>query len=296
VLVYIKLLLTAVFWGGTFIAGRIVVRDVGPYTAALLRFTIATVFLFFFACRTQGRFPQIRARQVVPLMLLGMSGVFFYNLCFFRGLKLIEASRAAIIIANNPICIAVFSALFFKETLSALKICGICLSVLGAMVVISRGDIHHILGAGIGPGELYILGSVASWVAFSLIGKAVLGNLSPLTSVFYASLFGAIALLGPAVSEGLFSCIGHLTFTDWSGLFYLGFFGTVLGFVWYYEGIQKIGPTRAGLFINFVPISAVILAYFILREPMTMSLVAGTVLVTAGVYLTNTGTGKRSPA
>jgi drug/metabolite transporter (DMT)-like permease len=70
-------------------------------------------------------------------------------------------------------------------------------------------------------------------------------------------------------------------------MFYLGFFGTVIGFVWYYEGIKKIGPMKASLFINFVPISAVVMAFFILDEPITLSLLIGTLLVCSGVYLTN---------
>jgi drug/metabolite transporter (DMT)-like permease len=61
----------------------------------------------------------------------------------------------------------------------------------------------------------------------------------------------------------------------------------VLGFVWFYEGINQIGPTRAGLFINFVPISAILLAFLILGEPLTLSLLFGTLLVSTGVYLTN---------
>lgn len=70
-------------------------------------------------------------------------------------------------------------------------------------------------------------------------------------------------------------------------LFYLGFFGTVLGFVWYYQGIKKIGATKTAIFINFVPISAIILAFFILHEPITASLALGTLLVCMGAYLTN---------
>jgi drug/metabolite transporter (DMT)-like permease len=66
----------------------------------------------------------------------------------------------------------------------------------------------------------------------------------------------------------------------------------VRGFVWYYEGIKKIGPTKAGLFINVVPLSAVVLAFFLLNEPLTLSLLIGTVLVSTGIYLTNTDFGK----
>ena len=74
---------------------------------------------------------------------------------------------------------------------------------------------------------------------------------------------------------------------DWTSILFLGVFGTVLGFVWYYEGIRKIGPTKAGQFINFVPISAVLLAFLILGEPITWSLLTGGLFVISGVYLTN---------
>jgi drug/metabolite transporter (DMT)-like permease len=74
---------------------------------------------------------------------------------------------------------------------------------------------------------------------------------------------------------------------DWLSLFFLAFFGTVVGFVWYYEGIKSIGPTRAGLFINFVPVSAICLAWLLLGEPVTLSLLTGAVFVGTGVYMTN---------
>ena len=66
-------------------------------------------------------------------------------------------------------------------------------------------------------------------------------------------------------------------------------YASVLGFVWYYEGIKKLGPSKASLFINFVPISVIILAFLFLDEPITISLLAGAAMVSLGVYLTNTG-------
>lgn len=285
--VYIKLLLMAVFWGGTFIAGKVAAQRVGPFSAAFLRFAIASVFLGLTALRLEGRLPTLRRHQLLPVFLLGMTGVFAYNVFFFKGLKLIEAGRAAIIIANNPICIALFSALLFRERLSPLRLAGILISISGALVVISRGDWHMIGSGAVGPGELFILGCVASWVAFSLIGKVLLTELSPLASVLYAALSGALCLAVLAWQEGILTDWPTYTLADWVSLFYLGFFGTVLGFVWYYQGIQRIGPTKAGVFINFVPISAILFSFFILHEPLTLSLLFGTVLVLSGVYLTN---------
>ncbi len=283
---YLKLLLTAVFWGGTFVAGRSLAQNVGPFSAAFFRFVVASVFLVFLVWKVEGKITLIKKRQILPVLFLGLTGVFCYNLFFFKGLKLIEASRAAIIIANNPIFIALFSAIIFREKLNALKITGIIISISGAIVAISKGNVLEILHGNLGIGEFYIFLCVVSWVIFSLLGKVVMTELSPLASVTYSSIIGTILLFVPALREGLAECI-YYSVSDWWNIFYLGFFGTVLGFVWFYEGINQIGPTKAGLFINFVPISAILLAFFILGEPLTASLLIGTLLVSTGVYLTN---------
>jgi len=286
-LIYLKLVLMAVFWGGTFIAGRYIAADVGPFSGAFLRFASASVLLLLLTRRVEGRLPPIRREQLLPLVLLGMTGVFAYNVLFLKGLKLITAGRASLIIANNPVFIALFSALLFKERLGPLKALGIVLSVTGAVIVISRGDPARMLSGGIGWGEVYILGCVAAWVSYSLVGKTAMRHLTPLVAVSYASAIGGLGLLVPACLEGMPRDLFGYTLLDWAGILYLGVFGTVVGFVWYYEGIRALGPTKAGQFINFVPVSAVILGFLILGETITSSLVLGAAFVVTGVYLTN---------
>ena len=286
--VYLKLFLTAVFWGGTFIAGRIVAKDVGPFAASFLRFAIASIFLLFITLKIEGKIPILNKGQIIPIILLGMTGVFAYNVFFFKGLKIIEAGRASLIIANNPIFITLFASYFFKEKLNILKVTGIIISVIGAIIVISRGNLFDLLNGSVGWGELYIFCCVLTWVTYTLIGKAIMKDLSPFIPVFYSSVVGAVALFVPAYFEGVMGDLVRYSTADWFGIFYLGFFGTVLGFVWYYQGIKIIGPTKAGQFINFVPISAVLLSFFILGEPITLSLFVGAIFVISGVYLTNT--------
>jgi drug/metabolite transporter (DMT)-like permease len=287
VVIYIKLLVTAILWGGTFIAGRVVAKGVGPFSAAFLRFAVASIFLLFITYKVENRLPPVRKSQVIPLILLGMTGVFSYNVFFFKGLKIIQAGRASVIIACNPVFIALFASYLFKERLTLTKFAGIVISVTGAIVVISRGSPIEIMKGNVGLGEFFIFCCVMSWAAYSLIGKAVMKDLSPLLSVSYSSVVGAVGLFIPAYLEGMVQHFSHYSKIEWLGIFYLGFFGTVLGFVWYYEGIKAIGATKASQFINFVPISAVVLAFFFLAEPVTSSLVIGTLMVCAGVYLTN---------
>jgi drug/metabolite transporter (DMT)-like permease len=286
-LIYLKLLLTAIFWGGTFIAGRLIATSVQPQAAAFVRFAIASLLLLAVTIRTEGRLPALRKNQIVPVVLLGLTGVFAYNILFFTGLKYLQASRAALIIATNPILISLLSALFFKEPLNWLKSVGICMSVMGAMVVISHGKFSDIASYHIGHGELMIFGCVISWVAYSLIGKIVMHGVKPLVAVTYSAVVGTLLLAIPALNTGLLTDIGRYGFGDWFSLFYLGFFGTVLGFFWYYQGIEKLGPMKASVFINFVPISAIVLSATILDEPITPSLLIGAALVILGVYCTN---------
>jgi drug/metabolite transporter (DMT)-like permease len=216
-----------------------------------------------------------------------LTGIFAYNLFFFSGLTMINANRAALIIATNPIFITLFSAVIFKERLTPLKILGLFLSVSGATIIITGGDIGQIFKTGIGRGEMAIFGCVVSWVSYSLLGRPLTSRFSPLVSVCYASLTGTLMLFFPAVSKGLFAALPGYGAVEWGGLFYLGFFGTVLGFAWYYQGIKTIGPAKSSVFINFVPVSALILSYFILNESITKQILTGAGLVVTGVYTTN---------
>lgn len=285
--IHVKLLLTALFWGGTFVAGRIVSKNVGHFSIAFLRFLTASLLLLVLTWRIEGRLPRLRASQLVSIILLGLTGVFAYNAMFFKALQTIEAGRAALIVATCPVFITIASAIFFRERISLLKVFGIVISVSGAIVVVTRGSPREAIEGGVGWGEFFIFCCVLSWVAYSLIGKSVMKDLSPLVAVTCSSVIGTGALAVPALREGLIHNIPGHSMTDWLCVLYLGIFGTVIGFVWYYQAIKRIGPVKAGLFINFVPIFGVLLSFLVLREMITLSLAIGAVLVISGVYLTN---------
>ncbi len=285
--IYLKLWLTTVFWGGAFVAGKHVSGHLGPFAIAFLRFAIASVLLFALIWKKERHLPRLDWMHIVGVLVLGATGIFAYNTMFFKGLSLIEASRASLIIATCPAFIALASAVFFRDKLSRPRIAGILLSVLGAMIVVSRGDIGQALAGGIGQGELFILACVLNWVAYSLLGKVVMRTLSPLATVFYSVVAGTVALFIAACFEGLGPNLRAVSVVDWLAIIYMAVFATVIGFVWFYEGVDQIGATRAGLFINFVPIFAVLLAFLILGEPITTSLGIGALCVLSGVYLTN---------
>ena len=285
---YIKLLLTAIFWGGTFVAGRALAGEVAPFESAFFRFLFASIILVVAIYRTEGGIKFGSLRNFLIATVLALLGVVSYNFFFFAGLELVTASRASLIIANNPVLIALLSALVFKDKLSIRQIVGIFLSLFGAVVVISRGDLS-LISAEFGRGEFLFLGCVASWVSYSLFCKIAMKDISPMLAVTHSSLVGAVVFSIPSISSGMLSNVPNYSLGAWGSLFYLGFFGTALGVLWYNQGIKKLGPGVAGLCINFVPVSAVILAWLILGETPTKSLLIGGSLVVLGVLLTRKG-------
>lgn len=292
-MIYLKLFLSALFWGGTFVAARVVARHVAPFSAAFLRFAIASLCLVVLLLLKEGRLPLLKRHQVVPAIGLGMTGVLAYNAFFFLGMQTIDAGRASLIVATNPLITGLLAALLFREPLNRSQLLGILLGLAGATLVISRGNPLALFTGGVGRGELYIAGTVASWVAYTLIGKLILRDLTPLRAVTWSCLIGAAALLPLALGEGLPRLIGGFYPRDWAGLAFLAFFGTVLGFYWYYQGIQAIGPSRAALFINIVPVSGVLFGWLLLDEAVNLSLAAGAALILAGVYWVNRPAGRK---
>ncbi len=286
-LTYLSLVLTMFLWGGTFIAGRLLAGSVEPASAAFLRFLIASAAMVVVTRLVEKRLILPPKKMWVPLTLLGMTGVFTYNVLFFNGLHHISAGRASLIVASTPLVITLAAAFFLHERLTSLKACGILLSLIGAITVISNGHPGSLFSGGFGPGEKALIGCVLSWSAYSLIGRSVLVTLSPLTAVCYSSIIGTLLLSVPAAREGLFRNISNVSLLDWTSLAYLGLGGTALGFSLYYQGIKKIGATRAGIFINLVPLFSILLSWLILGESVKPIVLAGGILVLTGVALTN---------
>lgn len=288
---YMYLVMAAVFWGGTFVAGRQLAPLLDPYASAFLRFLLASILLLGWLYWRLRRFPRVTARQLLAVGVLGATGVFAYNLLFFAGLQSVEAGRASLIIAANPVLIALASSWLFREHLGSARGAGILLSVVGAMVVIGRGDMLGLLTGGVGAGEWLLLGCVISWVAYTLVGKGVLHGMSPLLAVCYSSVVGTLLLAVVMLWQGGIDAAVLANPEVWLYVGYLAVFGTVLAFVWFYKGVHTLGAARAGQFINIVPVSGVCLGAWLLDEPVTRSLLLGGMLVLLGLWLTNRPTG-----
>lgn len=285
--VYTLLITSMALWGGTWIAGRVLAQSISPMPAAFLRFLLASIVLTMMSWRAGGKMPRLERKQILPVGFLGLTGVFTYSYFFFTGLQTIPAGRAALIVASIPVCISVISAIFFKEKFGVVRILGALTSLVGVSVVIADGNPLSLLSGGVSHGDFMILGCVASWTAYTLGGRSVMKTISPLTAVTWSSIIGTALLFPAALSSGLIEDIARARVVDWGCIVYLGVLATALAYFWYYQAITVIGASRSGIFINTVPVFAVVMGFLILGEPIHPTLLLGGGMVVTGVYLTN---------
>lgn len=286
-LTYALLVLSMMLWGGTWVAGRILAQSIHPMTAAFLRFTLASAGLTAMCWKVEGGLPRITLGQILPLAFIGATGVFAYSYFFFTGLQTTSAGRAALIVACIPVCVAALSAVLYKEKFGPVRIAGALLSLAGVSVVIADGSPLALLAEGVSRGDFMILGCVVSWTAYTLGGRAAMKTVPPLACVTWSSIFGTLMLLPAALAEGLIADMAGARPLDWGCVVYLGLLATSLAYLWYYQAISVIGAARTSIFINTVPVFAVIMGFLFLNEPIHLSLALGGAMVITGVYLTN---------
>jgi drug/metabolite transporter (DMT)-like permease len=282
---FARLVSVPAIWGGTFVAGKIVVATLTPLMGSFSRYVVACVALLVAAFVLEGGLPRLSGRQWLATFVLGLFGVFAYNLFFMGALAKLPASRAALIIALNPAITIAISAVVLKERLSARRWLGVAVALLGVAIVVSRGDFRSFAGGGVGVGELFMFAAVTSWALYTILGRKVLGGLTPLAATNYAALWGTL-LLGLAALPSFGTL--HPTQFDWrmvTSLLYLGVLGTALAFVWYYMSVKKVGASTTSVFNNLVPVFGVAISVLVLGEPLLLSMLVGGAVTIAGVLM-----------
>jgi drug/metabolite transporter (DMT)-like permease len=284
---YVLLVVTMLLWGGTWPIGRVVSQTVNPWNAAFIRFFLASGPLILLCMKMEGRRALVvHRRYFFRLILLGLTGIFGYSAFFFKGLQTTGAARGALIIGSIPASIALSSALVMGERLRWFGVIGILTALAGVGTVISHGSPVRLLEGSLEVGDLLLLGCVACWTLYTLIGKPVMKELSPLVVVTWSCIIGTILIAPFAFASGVIETVKIADARLWWSLAYLAICGTSLAYYWYYYALNRLGPMRTSIFINLVPIFGVTFGCLALNETLPLSLLAGGTLVIAGVTLT----------
>jgi drug/metabolite transporter (DMT)-like permease len=268
------------------VAVRIAVRDVPPLTLALLRFGQGALVLFVVIGLFRRDLLRVDRRDLPYLALLGALFFTIFPVTFNAGLRYIEASRAALLLATMPLWSLLLGRIAARERLSPLQVTGVALSIAGVAIAMSdRGSggpgVH-----GSTKGDVLLLTTAACGAIYNVLAKRMLVRYGGLTVTAYAMLFGTLFLLPATIVE---HAPGVTIFSRQTValVLYLGVVGGALGFSLWTSALRELSPTEVAVYINLNPVAATLLAAAVLHEHLSGLFVVGFVGVAAGVLTVN---------
>jgi drug/metabolite transporter (DMT)-like permease len=280
-LFYLLLLSTSMLWAGNFVAGKFVVGHASVMTLTDLRWFIAVLILLPIVWLKEKKLlPPKKAWKA--LFFMGATGVVLFNLFMFMALERTTADNVGLISALNPITIAIASFFILREKMSSRQLIGMMISLIGVIVVLSRGEWQSLIRIDFNSGDLYMLAAVAIWGLYSVSGKQAMKYVSPYMATLWAGIFG-VGMLIPFNAANFRITNADVTF--WIAALYISAGATVLAMLFWNIGVQKVGGTHTGIFLNFNPIFTAILAYYFIGETLSPAQYVGTIIVIFGVFL-----------
>lgn len=288
---------SALFWAGNFVVGRALGGEVPPVALTFWRWTLAFLILLPLTFGLLRRHRQVLLTNWKFLLALSVSGVAAFNLMLYQALTLTTALNALLFVATGPLTIAFGAWLVFRDTLAPGQILGILLSLFGAVVVLTRGDLATLATLQFNPGDLWVLAAVLAWTIYSLLLKRRPPDLPQIPMLTASAALGALLLLPlflwrTALGETMAPTLPNLL-----ALIYVALCASVLGFLFWNAGVAAIGPSRTGLYINLMPVFGAVLAVIFLGEQIAFYHLFSGLLVFAGIALAsgNTWFARRDP-
>lgn len=282
---YAALTTSALVWGGSIVGQKLALGAFSAVETSILRGIGALAILVPLWWWTEGDRAALTVRDLKFLSLLGL-GVLGNHLLTLFGLRYIGASTAGVIIGASPAVTALLSSLLVRDIPFKTVAGGCALSFAGVALVSGVGG-QAPSGESPWLGGLLVLLGLVSWALYSIGGREIMARLSPLTvnwTTLLISLLPQIPLLWTD-RKLLVTGVGAVPVSGWLALLYLIVFATALGQQAWLYGVKGVGPSRAGVFVNLIPVSALLLSAVILGEAIGVREVAGILLILAGVWL-----------
>ncbi len=274
----------AVIWASNAVAGRFAADHIGPATLTLFRWLLASLVILPFALPHLRRdWPQLRRRwrYIAGMGICGFAG---FNLALYTALNHTTAIFATIAQAAIPMMVMMASLLVLRERMTPGQIGGFVLTVAGIAVTIGEGRLLVLLEQSIGPGELWMFLATVLYATYSYFLRyrpdvhalSFIGGM-----VFAATLFALPFGIAEIGRIGLPEMSREVVFL----VVYTAVMASLVSQSAYAAGVAIIGPSRASLFINAVPVFGAVLAMLLLGEVYRWYHAAGLVLVMGGIAL-----------
>lgn len=293
---YLLLTLTPLFWASNWIVGRGVASDIPPLAMTFFRWFVAVLILAPFAWPHLRRdWPTVRANWKT-MVFLGAIGVGTHNALAYIGLNFTTATNGVILNSFVPVMIIALSWLFLGERLAGVALVGVLVSLTGVLTVLSQGSITALASLKLNIGDLFVVLSMAMWSVYTICLRWRPAGLHTMTFLFVLACVGDLCVLPLFLGEIAFGRHMVVTPTNIAALVFVGFFSSVLAYIFWNRGVELVGANVAGLFVHLMPVFGVVLAWIFLGERLAPFHVAGIMLILTGIVITSRMGRRTAPA
>ena len=274
------------FWAGNFVVGRAVSNQHAPISLSFWRWFFASLILLPFVIKPIWQQRQIIKANFVKILLLAVLSITAFNSLAYIALQTTTATNATLLNSFIPIFILVISGLFLKEVISKIQIMGVLVSLLGVIVILTQLDATIIKNLTINPGDLWMLLAALDWALYSILLKYLRPKaLNPMPFLGSMMVLGTLVLL-PLFLINPFN-EAPLTWNNEmiKALAYIAIFPSIVSYLAWNYGMQKLGASLGGQFIHLMPLFGALMAVVFLGEQIQLYHLIGGACIALGLWL-----------
>lgn len=282
------LALTAWMWAMNAMFGQLAVGEIAPMTLVLARWVVVSAIMWpLFGRQALAVLPAVRARLGL-IIFMSITGFTAFNAIFYVASIHTSGVNIGILQGSMPVMVLIGAFLVYRERVTALQAVGVAITLVGVVVVAAKGSLDAILGLAFGYGDVLMLIAAVFYSAYTV----AIRNRPPmqgevLFTVF--AVFAAICALPLFAWEVAQPGYAWPSAEGWLLALAVAIFPSCLAQLFFLRGVDLIGPGRAGVYINLVPIFAAILAVFVLGEVFALYHALALGLVFAGIWFAQKG-------
>ncbi|WP_339633284.1 DMT family transporter [uncultured Sneathiella sp.] len=285
---YLLLTLTTTCWAMNAILGRLAVDQVSPLALVSLRWLLVVILLLIFAQSHLRRDWAILKNHLLYILVMGAFGFTGFNMLFYLSAHTTTAINIGILQGAIPVFVLMLAFLIFKERVTKLQSIGVAVTIFGVVIIASGGSVERLANLEVNEGDALMLLACALYAGYTVS----LRYRPEVSALSFLSMMAVAALLTSIPFTLLEAYMGHFqvpTPTGWAVVIMVALFPSIIAQIAFMTGVRIIGPGRAGVFVNLVPIFASIFAVTFLDEPFELYHGAALALVLFGIWLSERG-------
>ena len=281
---YILLLIATVSFGGNVVAGQMAKGEISPLLLTFLRWvTVAGFLLAFNGRRLLAAWPLLQPRLGL-LIAMAVCGFTTFNSLFYVAAYHTTGVNIGILQGTIPALVLVGALIAYRTPVRPLQIIGTVVTMVGVVVVTTGGELARLASLALNPGDLIMLLACLFYSGYAVSLK----RKPQVPALVFFTVLAVIAAVSMAPVAAFEYLSGDTVWPSWQGwlvLLYVAFFPSFLSQVFLIRGVELIGPGRASLFFNFVPVFAALLSVLLLGEVFQLYHAIALALVLFGVGL-----------